>query len=249
MTHVETLTLIAGGAIAGAINTLAGGASSITVPLLVLLGLPGNVANGTNRAGVFVQSLWAAMRFRAEGVPGFRDSVPILIPTALGSAVGALGISSVADETFERLFGVVMVLLLVPIIGGPRLGLTGTARSRRPLPRFASFVVFFLIGAFGGAFQAGVGLLLIIALAYAGHDLVHANSIKVVVNTVLTLVALPIFVFRDQVAWYPALVLTVGFVIGSTFGVRLAVRGGEEVIRPVLALAVLILAGKMVGLY
>ena len=249
MSPWEAMMLIAGGAVAGTINTLAGGASAITVPLLVLLGLPGNVANGTNRVGIFVQSLWAALRFRAAGVSGFRSSVPVLVPTCIGSAVGALGITSVADQTFERLFAIVMVLLLVPILGGPGVGVRKARSERRSVSPPLRFLVFFAIGAFGGAFQAGVGLLLIVALAYAGYDLVRANSIKVVVNTALAAVAVPIFIVRGHVEWLPALVLTVGFVIGSTFGVHLAVAGGERVIRPVIAIAVLLLAGKMLGLY
>ncbi len=249
MTWSEGAMLVAGGAIAGTINTLAGGASAITVPLLVLLGLPGNVANGTNRVGVFVQSLWASLRFRSAGVSGFRASVPVLVPTCLGAAAGALGITSVADTTFERLFAVVMVLLLVPILGGPGVGLRQARAERRDLPPVLGFAIFFAIGAFGGAFQAGVGLLLIAALAYTGYDLVHANSIKVVVNTALAGVAVPIFIVRGHVEWIPALVLTLGFVLGSTLGVRLAVEGGERVIRPVIAVAVALLAGRMLGLY
>lgn len=248
MNVTEASLLIAGGFAAGTINTLAGGASSLTVPLLVLLGIPGTIANGTNRVGIFVQSLWAALRFRAAGVSGLRGSVPILLPTSAGATLGAWWISGVADRTFEQLFAVIMLALVVPMISGRGFSARPAAEPRhfRPVTNFA---VFFAIGAFGGAFQVGVGLLLLAALHYLGHDLVRANSIKVVVNTLLTGVALPIFIFRGQVAWLPALFLTVGFVAGSTLGVRLAVSRGERVIRPALAVAILLLAGKMVGLY
>lgn len=246
MSPTDFLLLAAGGLVAGTINTLAGGASSITVPLLVLVGLPGGLANGTNRVGILVQSIWASLRFRAEGVSGFRAAGPVLLPIALGSLLGALTISHVADATFERLFGLVMVALLLPLLGGSWLG---PRPGRRQMSRSTRFVVFFAIGVFGGAFQAGVGLFIVLALVYAGYDLVHANSIKVVVNTVLTAVAVPVFVAQGQVDWPAAAALSVGFIAGSTLGVRLAVRGGERVIRPVLALAVLLLAGKMLGLY
>jgi uncharacterized membrane protein YfcA len=248
MTWWEALLLVGGGTVAGTINTLAGGASAITVPLLVLLGVPGNIANGTNRVGVLVQCVWGSLRFHAAGVSGFRDALPILLPTSLGATLGAVAVSSLADETFERLFAVVMVLLLVPILGGARVA-PGAVRPRREMAPVLRFVVFFLIGAFGGAFQAGVGLLLIFALAWAGYDLVRANSIKVVVNTALAAVALPVFILRGQVDWLPALFLSIGFVAGSTVGVHLAIEGGEKVIRPVIAGAVLLLAGRMLGLY
>lgn len=247
MTWWECALLVGGGTVAGTINTLAGGASAITVPLLVLLGVPGNLANGTNRVGVLVQCIAGSLRFHAAGVSGFREALPILLPTSLGSTLGAVAVSSLADETFERLFAVVMVLLLVPILGGARIG--PAPGQRREMPPLLRFVVFFLIGAFGGAFQAGVGLLLIFALAWAGYDLVRANSIKVVVNTALAAVAVPVFVARGQVEWLPAFFLSLGFVAGSTLGVHLAIEGGEKVIRPVIAGAVLLLAGRMLGLY
>lgn len=239
--------LIAGGLVTGIFNTLAGGGSLVSVPLLVLVGLPGTVANGTNRVGIFAQSIVAAWRFRAEGVSGFRRAVPVLVPIAIGSALGAFFISQVADETFETLFGVLMVLLLVPILFGTPAA-TGEVRGWLSSPR-ASFLVFLAIGLYGGAFQAGVGIALVIALSYAGYDLVRANSIKVVVNAALTAVALPVFVAQRQVVWVPALLLALGYSLGGALGARIAVRGGERVIRPVLAVAVLALAGRMLALY
>ncbi len=247
MTPVHATMLVAGGLAAGIVNTLAGAGSLLTVPLLVLVGLPGNFANGTNRVGVLIQNAVAAWRFRAEGVSGFRESLTVLIPIALGSLAGAFIISHVADKTFERAFGVVMVLLLIPILWRPSVpaaGQTGPRWSAR-----ISFLVFLGIGLYGGAFQAGVGIALLFALSYGGYGLVHANSIKVVINAVLTLTALPVFLLEGQVVWLPALLLGVGFAAGGALGARFAVRGGERVIRPVLALSVLALAGRMVGLY
>jgi uncharacterized membrane protein YfcA len=110
-------------------------------------------------------------------------------------------------------------------------------------------LVFLGIGIYGGAFQAGVGIALVFALTYAGYDLIHANSIKVVVNAALTAVALPVFIWNNQVAWIPAIILALGFAAGGELGARMAVRGGERLIRPVLALAVAALAGRMMGLY
>jgi uncharacterized membrane protein YfcA len=246
MGPVEVTLLVLGGFVAGIANTLAGGASLLTVPLLVLVGLPGTVANGTNRFGVCVQNVVASWRFRAEGVSGFRDAVPVLLPIAAGSAIGATAISQVSDSTFERLFGIVMVLLLLPMLR-PGGSATGSTRPRWSAP--ARALVFFLIGLYGGAFQAGVGIALVMALSYAGFDLVRANSIKVVVNALLTAVALPVFALQGQVMWLPGAILAVGFVGGGLVGVRLAVRGGERIIRPVLAVCVLGLAGRMLGLY
>ncbi|MED5552516.1 MAG: sulfite exporter TauE/SafE family protein, partial [Actinomycetota bacterium] len=109
--------------------------------------------------------------------------------------------------------------------------------------------VFFGVGLYGGAFQAGVGLLIVVALARSGLDLVNANAVKVVVILVLTAIAVPVFVIRGQVDWGFAVVLSGGFALGGWLGARIAVRGGDRVIRPVLIVAVTALAGRMIGLY
>jgi hypothetical protein len=242
----ELALLVAGGLVAGIVNTLAGGGSLLTVPLLVFVGLPGTLANGTNRVGILVQNLTAAWRFRAEGIEGVRKSLPVLVPVVAGSLVGAVAVSRVDDATFERLFGVVMVLLLVPTLTG-----AGAARGRprRPWPAWLRTVLFFAIGVYGGSFQAGVGIFLMLALAHAGEDLVLANHIKTIVIAALTAVAVPVFLLEGQIAWVPALALTAGFGLGGSLGARLAVRGGDRLIRPVLAVAVVAMAGRMLGLY
>jgi uncharacterized membrane protein YfcA len=226
------------------VNTLAGGGSLLTVPLLVLLGLPGTVANGTNRIGVLLQALVATLRFRAEGRLELRALLPVLAPVVAGSLLGAVAISRVADATFERLFGLVMLLLLAPTLRRTR----GTARGPG-FGRTASTLVFLGLGAYGGAIQAGLGIPLVFALVHAGHDLVRANAIKVAVIAAVTAVAIPVFALGGQIAWVPALVLGAGFAVGAELGVRLAVAGGERLIRPVLVAAVLALAGRMLGLY
>jgi hypothetical protein len=240
--------LIAGGLLAGIVNTLAGGGSLLTVPLLVLLGLPGIIANGTNRVGVAIQNGVATWGFHREGVPGIRAAVPVLIPVALGSLIGAFAISQVSSELFERLFGAVMLILLVPTLRKARPSSASIADPQIH-SKLGALLLFFAIGLYGGAFQAGVGILLVFTLSYAGYDLVRANSIKVVVVLATTLFSAPVFIAAGQVAWLEALVLGIGFAAGGALGARIAVRGGERVIRPVLAIAVVALAARMFGLY
>ncbi len=225
---------------------MAGGGSLLTVPLLVFVGLPGTLANATNRVGILVQNCTAAWSFRSEGIGGLGRALPVLVPVALGSLVGAAAVSRVSDSVFERAFGVVMIALLVPTLTGA--GGAGK-EARRAWPTWLRGAVFFAIGLYGGSFQAGVGIFLMLALARSGLDLVTANSIKVIVIAALTAVAVPVFIAEGQVVWVPALALTAGFAVGGAAGARLAVRGGERLIRPVLAAAVVAMAGRMLGLY
>lgn len=244
MTLGDAAMLVGGGLAAGIVNTLAGGGSLLTVPLLVLAGLPGILANGTNRIGVAVQTAASAWRFRQLGVSGIEGALPLLVPVAIGSAVGAATIARIEDALFEKLFGLIMLVVLVPTLRPPR-----PRAQAAGWPRWAGHAVFFAIGLYGGSFQAGVGLLVVTALSHAGYDLIRANSIKVVVNLALTLFAIPPFLLAGQIAWLPALALAAGFWAGGELGARIAVHGGDRLIRPVMALAVVALAGRMLGLY
>lgn len=240
----EALLLIVGGTAAGLINAVAGGGSSLTVPLLVLAGVPGNAANGSNRVGVLTSNAAAATAFRRLGVRGLSRSLNVMIPVVVGSLVGAFGITRLTDAAFERVFGIVMLPIIFLSIKKPRPRL----RSE-PWAMWVTVTVFFAIGLYGGAVQAGVGLILLGALTRAGYDLVTANNIKVVATLVLTAVAMPVFIIEGKIVWVPAIILAVGFTAGGWIGAHAAVRGGERFIRAAMVVAALLLASKLLGVW
>lgn len=244
MTTWEAILLLVGGLAAGVINTMAGGGSALTVPLLVLAGVPGNQANGSNRVGVLTASAAAVASFRKSGVDGLDRSKKILLPTVIGSMIGSFGISQVADDTFETVFGYLLIPIIILTIFKPKPAV-GTAPWSDPV----SMGVFFCIGLYGGAFQAGVGLVLLAALTRAGFDLVTANSVKVLINLIVTVFALPVFIAQGNVVWAPALVLALGFMGGGWFGAKLAVKGGEQLVRIFMIGAALYLSGRLIGLW
>jgi uncharacterized membrane protein YfcA len=244
--HLALLVLT--GLVAGVINTLAGGGSLLSLPLLVFLGLPGDIANGTNRLGILVQSIAALHQLRRDGLHGIRDSRPVLLPICSGALLGASGIAQLPAEQFERLFGVLMLVLLVPTLRGVR-SIGSPQVAPRPWHPITHFAVFFGIGVYGGAIQAGVGLLVLFALARSGMDLVRANTVKIAVVATLTAVAIPVFVLEGQVEWRTAAALMLGFGLGGVLGAKLAVLGGERLIRPLVVVAVVALAGHMLDWY
>lgn len=224
---------------------MAGGGSLLSVPVLISLGLPPEVANGTNRVGVIAQTLAAAWRFRAEKIRGAEIVVPLVLPIAVGAVLGAYGISLVDGQSFRKIFGLLMIVLLIPTLRATRPQET-LERIWRPTTRT---LVFFAIGLYGGALQAGVGLLLIMALSHAGVGLVIAQHVKVLLILALTLLAMPVFILQGQLAWAPGLTLALGFGFGGTIGAQLTVLGGERIARIALLLAVIGLSGRMLGLY
>lgn len=244
MTFWEAWLLVSGGILAGIINAMAGGGSTLTVPLLVLAGVPGNDANGTNRVGILTSTIATAASFHRRGVTAYREAAPVLLPVVLGSFAGSLGVSQVTDETFETVFGLLMLPILFLSLRKPKPRTDG-----EPWSPVLVAVVFFFIGVYGGAVQAGVGLVLLAALTRSGYDLVTANVIKVLVTLVVTAIALPVFILQGHVQWGPALVLAAGLAIGGWFGARIAVEGGERVIRAVMVVATLVLAARLLGLF
>ncbi|MFV0260774.1 MAG: sulfite exporter TauE/SafE family protein [Acidimicrobiales bacterium] len=244
MTWWQAVLLVAGGLFAGGVNAMAGGGSTLTVPLLVLAGVPGNAANGSNRIGILTSNAAAAASFRRLGVDGLAHIGPVIVPVVVGSLVGSVAIGRLTDDAFETLFGFLMIPLIILSIRKPRVRNDGEA-----WPQVVTMAVFFGVGIYGGAVQAGLGLVMLAALTRAGYDLVTANHIKVIVNFVITAVALPVFIVRGEVRWIPALLLAVGLTAGGWVGARMAVQGGDRLIRVVMVLATIALAGRLLGLY
>lgn len=245
MSELDIAILVVGGMFAGAVNAMAGGGSTLTVPLLVLAGVPGGAANGSNRVGILTSNFAAFLSFRREGkTVALATLTPIIPPALAGSVVGAFGISQLTDDTFETVFGLLMIPLIILTINKPKPSL-----DAEPWPLPATIGVFFVIGVYAGAIQAGVGLVLLAALSRSGLDLVTANVVKVIFTTFATLIALPVFILQDNLRWGPAIVLAIGLSIGAWMGAKLAVRGGERWIRPVMTVAALALALRLLGIY
>ncbi len=244
MSDVEALTLLVGGFFAGVVNSMAGGGSLLTVPLLSLAGVGGTVANGTNRIAVLVQNAAGAYGFARRNVGNRRRTMEVLVPAGVGALIGAATASQIPDELFERLFGFLMLPLLVLTIWKPKVD-----QAVERWPRWFSGIVFLGVGLYGGAVQAGVGLIILLVLSRAGFDLVTANAMKTAIILVITAIAVPVFIVNDQVRWLPAAVLSVGMGVGGYAGANVAVSGGERLIRPVLVVVVLALASRMLGLW
>jgi hypothetical protein len=240
----EAVLLFVGGGAAGIVNAMAGGGSSLTVPLLVLAGVPGNFANGTNRVGIFVSNGTTIWSFHKQGVTAYRDALPFLFPVIIGSLIGSIGISQVTDTTFETIFGILILPIIFLSLREPKTIETGKGFSTA-----TTAAIFFGIGLYAGAIQMGVGLVLLAFLTRSGLPLMKANIVKVLVTLAVTMTALPVFIIQGKVRWWPAIILTTGLSIGGWVGARIAVRGGERAIRIFMVIAAIGLTGKLLGLY
>lgn len=224
------------GITASIINMMAGGGSNLVLPLLMMFGLPPDIANGSNRVGIFFQSLAGIRSFyRADRLPT-HDLRQILLPTVIGGLAGA-GLASVLPNTVLKpalLASVLAVaaltffkpnLLIVPEGAVPQT--VAATRGARAL--------LFLTGVYGGFVQASAGFLLLPLMTGLLHyDLMRANALKILCTLVFTTVSLLVFMSQGKIWWSVALVLAAGNTIGSIIGVRISLRLNPKIIRWVL---------------
>lgn len=216
---------------AGFINTLAGSGSLLTLPILILLGLPANVANATNRVGVTMQNIVAVATFRRRGALPLEGSWKLLVPSVLGGIVGAQLAVDLDEQLLRRTIAVLMVVLIAVMLLNPERWIA--ARATRREPRLLVEVpLFFAIGVYGGFLQVSVGLFLIAGLVLAaGYELVGANAMKNLIVLLFTAAALVVFVVNDQVDWTLGLLLGAGQAVGAWVAAHFAVERGAKFVR------------------
>ncbi len=238
--------LLAAGLAAGIINVIAGGGSFITLPVLIFLGLPPSLANGTNRLGIVVQDLAAVWSFDREGVLDWKAAAFSAGPATLGAGLGALLAVEMSDALFLDILPWLMVVLSLGSLWTPRAPETerpwGSLGSRAGI---ASTCGFFLAGVYGGFIQAGVGFLFLAMTTVLGLDLVRGNAIKVLSILPLAGVALAIFAFHGKVDWLLGSLLAVGFLAGGLLGARLTVLKGHRWVRVFVTVTILAFALRL----
>ena len=214
--------VVGAGLLCGFINTLAGGGSLITLPLLIFLGLPANVANGTNRVAILLQNIAAVNRFHRKSVLDWRRGLLLAIPATIGAIVGARIAVDLEEGVLRQVIGILMVLMLVLILVKPQRWLKGKPELAVRRPGWLQILVFFLVGAYGGFIQAGVGFFLLSALVMgSGYNLDRANAVKVLIILCFTVFALTVFVWKGQVRWGPGLLLALGNMAGAYVAVEI----------------------------
>ena len=243
MEPIFLVLIFAAGFAAGVINTMAGGGSLLTLPLLIFAGLPPTVANGTNRIAIVFQNLGAMAGFQRGGYTVDRAAAMLLIPSILGAILGIRLATDIDETTMSRAIGIMPVVRLVPRLK-PRKPAAATAPKRA----WGIWPAYFVVGVYGGFLQAGVGFLYLALLAGAqGMDLVRANLIKVFLILVYSVIAVGMFAAAGQIAWIPGVALAVGTTAGGWLGAHVTIKGGERWIRVALVLAILASAAKLWG--
>ncbi|MFX0557987.1 sulfite exporter TauE/SafE family protein [Maribacter sp. CXY002] len=240
------LLLIVVGFAVGFINTVAGGGSLLSLPVLIFLGLPANLANGTNRVAIVIQTAIATAGFKSKGVSTYPFNVYLGISAFLGSIIGAYIAVDITGDLFKQILAIIMIGVVCLIVFGPKLSLQVVEERLTGKYLWLGIIVFFLFGIYGGFINAGLGFLMILFLHYVNRmSLVRSNATKVAVVCMYMISALVVFILNDLVNWKIGLILAIGNGSGAWFASRFSVSKGDGFIKTFLVVMVVIMAVKL----
>jgi len=226
------------GIASGFLNVVAGGGSLITLPLLTMLGMGIDIANGTNRIAILLQNIVAVRNFHKNRVLPVKTALLYAVPAAIGSIVGTAIVVDINKDLLKKIVGVVLLIMAVFLLSKPKMW---TEERKKSVNVFLTAFVFFCIGVYGGFIQAGVGFFFIFFTAtLLGFDLVRNNALKVFIVLAYTPISLLIFVLNGKVEPLAGLILGLGSMLGASMGARFAIKKGANWLRFIVFAAVIV---------
>ena len=240
------ILLIVVGFAVGFINTIAGGGTLLSLPVLIFLGLPPNVANGTNRVAIIIQTAFATAGFKSKGVTTFPFNAYLGASALLGAIIGARIAVDIDGAVFNKILAVIMIAVVLIVFFKPEINLKDVNERLTGKYLWLGMLAFFIFGIYGGFINAGIGFIIILFLHFFNHmSLVRANATKVAVVCIYTLSALVVFILNDKVNWIIGFVLAIGNASGAWIASRVSVSKGDGFIKTFLLVVVGIMAIKL----
>jgi uncharacterized membrane protein YfcA len=242
LTLTRALVLTSVAAVAGAINSVAGGGTFLTFPALIFCGVTPLRANTTNTVALWCGSLASVGAYRNQLGGQRRALLTLLITSLVGGLIGALLLLRTPDATFEMLLPWLLLTATLTFIFGKHLTLWLRRRVHldinRPqtlVPFVVATVIQLVISIYGGFFGGGIGILMLALLTLLGYEEIHVmNGLKTVLATTINGISVAAFVWANTVEWPQALVMIAGSVVGGYGGAILAQRVSPELIRYVV---------------
>jgi len=235
LTYLQLFELTVVGVIAGWFNVVAGGGSMLTIPVMLFMGIPAPVANGTNRIGILMQDVVAVAAFKRKGFSDFRLSLSLAAMAAIGAIGGALIGVRLDGELFRWFLAVVMVVTMVMMTVQKKKSRETESAHGEPKRLLLGHILMIGAGFWGGLIQIGVGFILMPILhRVMDLDLVRVNMHKVFIVLVYTAIALLVFMTHVQILWIAGAALAAGTMIGGWLGAHYSIQFGDVWIRRVL---------------
>lgn len=224
--------LVGVSALAGAINSIAGGGSFLTFPTLLLTGMPGIVANATNNTAMWLGTAASAHGYRKELRETRAVNLRLVVASAAGSLIGALLVLKTPEAAFTKAIPFLLLAATLLFIAGPMLARRRPAGAHDVTLPGWGLAAQFLLGIYGGYFGAGVGIATLALLGQMGFSKIHQmNALKTLLTSCMNGIAVLPFALAGAILWQWALLMCGGAVIGGYAGARLARRLPPQVVR------------------
>lgn len=240
--------------IAGGINSVAGGGSMISFPILIALGLPPLIANATNTMGIWPGAIGSIWGFRQElsRVPKFY--MWMLVPALFGGALGAVILRYTSSGTFERvvpwliLFATGLFVIQPPVRDylAKRRPASAQSNGRSTSSVVIAVILQFLVAVYGGYFGAGMSILMLSILGLIGlTDMLEMSAMTSLLSLIINGIAAVIFAVGGLIYWPYILVMAVGSIAGGYGAAGIARKVGKVWIRRLVILVGLVMAVAM----
>ncbi|MEW5799109.1 MAG: TSUP family transporter [Bacteroidota bacterium] len=246
--HLEIIStyivLFVAALLSGFIDAIAGGGGLIALPALLAVGVPPQIALGTNKFQSSFGSFTASLYYWRKGYVDLRKACAGILFTFIGAAIGAWAVQQLQTEILGDIIPVLLFIIALYTILTPSLG------HREHVPQISAGLFFVVAGiTFGfydGFFGPGVGSFWAIAFVLLlGFDLQRATGYTKVMNFTSNIVSLIVFAIGGSIWFLHGIAMAVGQIIGARIGARLAVKKGIAVIRPLYIIVVLATIAKL----
>lgn len=231
------------GAVASGINSVAGGGTLISFPVLIALGVPPIPANATNAVGLWPGSIGGGIGFREALGPTRHFLKTLFLPTLIGTVAGSALLLLTPARVFDFLVPLLILVAALVLFLQPRI----KAWSQQPhihLPEWTGWALQFLVSIYGGYFGAGMGIMMLAAFSLFMEGTLHElNAVKTWLGMVINLVASLIFITQGLVLPIPGLVLALGSIVGGFLAARASLRADAEKLRLVIAVYGVLMTG------
>ena len=216
LTLFQFALIIVGGFLAGVMNTLAGYGSMISLSLLMdVIGLPGNVANATNRVNVFGQTSASSYGYYKNGKVDLQSSKWIIVTMVLGAIIGVITVLQISNEQFKGIFKYLIILMFFMILLKPKRWMR-TVNEESSIAFPVRVLAFFALGFYGGFIQMGMGVFFLVCMVFLERStLIRANGIKVTIVAIYTVFVLAIFQYQGLIDWKAGLLIAIGQTTGG----------------------------------
>lgn len=237
VTFWELLLLLGAGFFGGVVNSVAGGGSFITFPALLFVGVPPISANATNTFSSCAGYFSGAYAFRDDLVAHKKEIPQLILVSLLGGIIGAWLLLQTPEAVFREAIPWLLLYATVLFVFGSRLNralrrITSTHHHASKAGAFLLLLVLLAGCIYGGFFNAGLGIITLSYLALAGHNNINAmNGMKLLVSSVVSIIAIVLFVYDDVIAWHEGGVVMVGTLLGGYVAATVSKRLAQQHIR------------------